>query len=290
MKTRIFPFILAILFISSCSLNYKLAKQPQKFDATRSAYSPVKKDMSGEKFSVETKSGPLPSLIFNDEFDQKTILPHWKKSLYWCGPLFNESDTEGGYYAQDNFTFTDSTVRLWTRYQPKTFWNTKTNDSVTIKYGIGLLDLIPWVEGGGNDLINNFSVECRAKMPDGKQEWPAFWICGYKQWPPEVDIFEFWKSEKGEFNNNFHYKGKDRNEQMPKSFQIPPDQRDDFHIYRLDVKEDRFEFYFDNYLYRTIPKIGHHLDKFTVIINNGIHDSPDHDTFLELDWVRIYRL
>ena len=290
MKKPIYSIIFLLVFITSCSLNYKLSKQPEKFDSARSSYAPVSKEISSEMFSVETKSGPVPNMIFNDEFDQEKIMPHWKKALYWCGPLFNPDMPYMGYYSPDNFTFTDSTVRIWTNYEPKTFWNEKTRDSVTINYAVGLLDLIHWVEGGQNDLIDNFSVECRAKMPGGKQEWPAFWLCGYKMWPPEVDIFEFWKGEEGEFSNNFHYKNEDRNRQMPKSYKIPPEQKNDFHIYRLDIKEDRFEFYFDNYMYRTIPKVGQHLDKFTVIINNGIHDSPDHDTFLEVDWVRIYRL
>jgi hypothetical protein len=290
MKNPIYPLLFFILFITSCSLHHKLARQPEKFDSSRSVYAPRTATVSGEMFSVEENTGPLPNMIFEDEFDQHTILPHWKKSYYWCGPPFHPEVPHTGYYSPDNYTFTDSTVRLWTRYQPKTFWNKHANDSVTIEYALSVLDLINWIKDTETDLINNFSVECRVKMPEGKQEWPAFWITGYVNWPPEVDVFEYWKGDEGEFTNNFHFKEKDRHRQNQKKYFIPEDQKYDFHIYRLDVRDDRFDFYFDNFKYRTIPRIGKHLDKFTVIINSGVHDSPDKDTFLEVDWVRVYRL
>ena len=38
-----------------------------------------------------------------------------------------------------------------------------------------------------------FEIEC--KIPNGTGYWPAFWLCGNKHWPPEIDIFEFWTSK-----------------------------------------------------------------------------------------------
>jgi len=227
--------------------------------------------------------------FFSDEFNKREVEPHWKKSLYWCGPLFHPVTPHTGYYSPDNFTFTDSTIRLWTRYQPKTFWNDHTSDSVTIEYSLGLLDLIPWIEQEGHDLINDFYLECRAKMPEGKIEWPAFWLCGYQQWPPEVDIFEYWKGEEGEFSNNFHYNEGEQHKQTHKKYIIPADKKYDFHIYGLKVMDDSMEFYFDGFMYRKIKRVSNYLHKFTVIVNNGVHNDPDNDTYLEVDWVRIYK-
>jgi hypothetical protein len=50
------------------------------------------------------------------------------------------------------------------------------------------------------------------------------------------------------------------------------------------------EFYFDGFMFRKVSKISPFLHKFTLVINNGVHDDPGNDTFLEVDWVRIYRL
>lgn len=268
-----FPWLLLILFLASCNtLYFNLKRNPDRFT-------------SGEQWELN-RGYPL---IFRDEFDQHSLSPYWKQSMYWSGPLFHPEFPSTGYYSPANVTFTDSTIRLWTRYEPRTFFNERTGDSVRIDYSLGLLDLYPWISQG-NDLVNDFMVECRAKMPDGDNEWPAFWLTGYKQWPPEIDIFEFWKDSIGQFTTNFHYLQDDKHRQDHKKHKIPPDLKNDFHVYGLKITGSEMIFYFDGFPFRRLKGVEPYLHKFTVVINNGVHDEPLNDTFLEVDWIRIYRL
>ncbi len=265
-------WLLAVIILASCNtLHYNMKRNPEKFASGR--------------IELEAAS----PVLFSDDFNRYSISSNWKKSMYWSGPLFNPEVPSSGYYSPDNFTFTDSTVRLWTRYQPKDFYREKYNDTVTINYSIGLLDLYPWVIRG-NDLITDFMVECRAKMPAGKREWPAFWLTGYEQWPPEIDVFEYWNDSTGQFTTNFHYSQRDRYRQAQQKHRMTIPYKDDFHTYGLKVFNDRMEFYFDGFLYRRLRSVNQYLHKLTVILQNGIHDDPDNDTFLEVDWLRIYRL
>jgi beta-glucanase (GH16 family) len=38
----------------------------------------------------------------------------------------------------------------------------------------------------------------RSKNPTGPATWPAFWLTGQKNWPPEIDIFEMYGKSNGE--------------------------------------------------------------------------------------------
>jgi len=57
----------------------------------------------------------------------------------------------------------------------------------------------PWSEGmlfsnGKLDYTYGY-VEVRARFPKGKGIWPAFWLNGTFQWPPEFDIAEYFGSD-----------------------------------------------------------------------------------------------
>jgi beta-glucanase (GH16 family) len=267
-----FLWCLLLILLASCNTLYHNLKQnPEKFAA------------------IDLPTQRVTPLIFRDEFNQQSISANWKKSMYWSGPLFNPEVPASGYYSPDNFTFTDSTVRLWTRYQPRYFYREKYNDTVRIDYSIGLLYLYPWISKG-NALTTDFMVECRAKMPDGNNEWPAFWLTGYEQWPPEIDVFEYWNDSTGEFTSNFHFNRRDDHRQAQQEHRMIIPVKDGFHTYGLKVMNDQMEFYFDGFLFRKLRGVNPYLHKLTVIIQNGVHDDPGNDTYLEVDWIRIYRL
>lgn len=268
-----FFWILIALALASCNtLHYNMKKNPEQF-------------ASSGRITLKSTS----PVLFSDEFNQRTISPYWKKSMYWSGPMFNPETPASGYYSPDNITFTDSSVRLWTRYQPKYFYREKYGDSVRIDYSIGLIDLYPWVSKS-NGLTTDFMVECRAKMPDGNREWPAFWLTGYEQWPPEIDVFEYWNDSTGQFTSNFHFNQRDRHRQALQKHRMTIPLKDDFHTYGLKIMDDQMEFYFDGFLFRKLQSVNQYLHKLTVILQNGVHDDPYNDTFLEVDWLRIYRL
>ncbi len=151
-------------------------------------------------------------------------------------------------------------------------------------------------------------VEVRAKLPEGKNVWPAIWTLGATRgirWPVcgEIDIMEYWGTSPNSVSANVHTgdynhtKGNGRGGKI--AFQDP---WKDFHIYALEWYPDRLDFYFDNTLYYTCPKKGEGTGEWPfdapqyLLINlaltggqTGIDDSIFPTKYL-VDYVRIYNL
>ena len=75
---------------------------------------------------------------------------------------------------------------LKTHYNPKEF--TVNDKKITSNYGVGLISNTTKFDYG------YFEIE--AKLPTGKNLWPAFWMWSFDSWPPEIDIFEAYSSIK----------------------------------------------------------------------------------------------
>lgn len=99
-----------------------------------------------------------------------------------------------------------------------------------------------------------FSI--RAKLPEGKGIWPAFWMMPddmerYSGWPAcgEIDIMEMVGHEADTVHGTLHYgvphtyKGE--------SYKLPSNQRfsDEFHEFTLDWEPGEFRWYVDGILY-----------------------------------------
>ena len=69
-------------------------------------------------------------------------------------------------------------LTLKTHYNPKYFKHL----DVMSKVGIGLISNTTKFKYG------YFEIE--AKLPSGKNLWPAFWMWSWDTWPPEIDVFE----------------------------------------------------------------------------------------------------
>lgn len=100
-------------------------------------------------------------------------------------------------------------------------------------------------------------VEVKAKIPTGRGTWPAIWMLGdairqkgdkFIDWPScgEIDILENvgFDPERIHFNihceayNHMKGNGKGASIVVPKAWE-------DFHVYGMDMKKDRLDFYFD---------------------------------------------
>ncbi|QJB30621.1 glycoside hydrolase family 16 protein [Chitinophaga oryzae] len=98
-------------------------------------------------------------------------------------------------------------------------------------------------------------VEVRAKLPHGRGVWPAIWTLGNNlAWGPgdsswvysEIDIMEFVGHDPNSIHANIHpgYEGGSRGGKI--TVEKP---WEDFHVYAVDWKKDRIDFYFDDKLY-----------------------------------------
>jgi beta-glucanase (GH16 family) len=154
-------------------------------------------------------------------------------------------------------------------------------------------------------------IEVRAKLPKGKGTWPAIWMLptdwSYGGWPVsgEIDIMEHVGFDPGVIHGTIHTEKYNHLKQTQKEGTVNvPDCQDKFHVYAIDWRENRIEFFVDDSLYHTVLRdaaddhTGWPFDKrFHLIMNiavggnwggmQGIDDSiwPQR---MEIDYVRIY--
>lgn len=232
---------------------------------------------------------------FFDSFN--TFNPsNWSKGQPWgqYHPDFHHQ-----YYGQDQIYVKDGLLHLLNEYKPITF-NPNTKDSVTIPYGTGL--------------INSLNQKCfqygffaiRSKNPIGPATWPAFWLTGKNNWPPEIDIFEMYGKNKGQ---NIHkqtmtvHVGKTENKTkklLMKSIQLPKNTDQEFHIYSCLWEPKKITFYTDGVKVKTI-KLNKWMQQFYnepmyIIINNALdheHLQPLKEAQMpqdfQVDWVQVYQ-
>ena len=150
-------------------------------------------------------------------------------------------------------------------------------------------------------------VEVRAKLPAGRNVWPAIWTLGTnirtEGWPVcgEIDIMEFWGTSPNSVSANVHTGDYNHTKGNGRGGKIMVDKPwEDFHIYAVEWYPDRLDFYFDDKMYYSCPKKGEGIGEWPfdapqyLLINlaltpgkEGIDDSM-FPTEYRIDYVRIY--
>jgi len=98
-------------------------------------------------------------------------------------------------------------------------------------------------------------IEARAKLPQGKGVWPAFWMLGTTgRWPAggEIDIMEFLGREPNKILGTLHFAGPDGRHAHNGGELTTDKPYDDFHIYAVEWYPDRIDFFFDTTKYHTV--------------------------------------
>ena len=151
-------------------------------------------------------------------------------------------------------------------------------------------------------------IELRAKLPHGKGVWPAVWTLGVNisevRWPAcgEIDIMEFVGHDPNHVHGTVHWGRGGKHESSGGKLETPTPFAD-FHVYAIEWRPDRIDFFFDERKYHTFPveKAGpgdanpfrkpHYL-----LINlalGGTWGGPIDDAILPqkflVDYVRLYR-
>lgn len=154
-------------------------------------------------------------------------------------------------------------------------------------------------------------VEVRAKLPQGRGVWPAIWTLGNNlAWGPgdssrvysEIDIMEFVGHDPNTIHANIHpgYEGGSRGGKI--TTEKP---WEDFHIYAIEWRKDRIDFYFDDSLYfsynkKDVPegKWAYDIPQY-LLLNLAIGGSWGGEQGIDLsifpvefrvDYVRVYEL
>ena len=99
-------------------------------------------------------------------------------------------------------------------------------------------------------------LEMRARLPQGKGVWPAFWTLGANidqaGWPAcgEIDIMEFVGHDPNLIYGTSHYRidGKHASDGDHTAAELT---HGDFHIYAVEWEREKIDFYVDDHLYHT---------------------------------------
>lgn len=236
-------------------------------------------------------SQPPPSgsweLTFEDEFDDGALdREKWDPYYTWGDPQTKEHHHNyDAWIAEENAIEEDSTLRLKLEDEPSEGY-TYTSAAVTA------------TEFRARQ---GYYYEGRFKIPEGYRPtdnglWPAFWLTGRRNWPPEIDIFEFF-GHNDQYQAAVHY---GEEEQISATDVSTPTATDRFHTYGVHWRDDqRVTVYFDGEIQDTLHKVVPEED-MVMIINFGVHGPGDDEDwlgdasnnnfplYLEADWIRVW--
>ncbi len=310
---NLFPKLLIALF---CSITVNSVHSQKSIDSTKVGFTRAKIGLFFKTtFDLRNSFSKIRYNIAKKNSDT-LILPkscqHMKRTFHDSFNFFDHSKWSKGqpwgnyhpsfphqYYGPNQVYVKDGILHLLNEYQPVTF-NQHTKDSITVPYGTGL--------------INSLNQKCfqygyfaiRSKNPVGPATWPAFWLTGKNNWPPEIDIFEMYGKSKGEKIHRqtmtVHLGKVETNTKrmIVKSINLPKNTDQKFHIYACHWEPKRITFYTDGVKIKTI-KLNKWMRQFYkepmyLIVNNAL----DHDHLTELkgasmpqdfevDWIQVYQ-
>jgi beta-glucanase (GH16 family) len=153
-------------------------------------------------------------------------------------------------------------------------------------------------------------IEVKAKLPQGLGTWPAIWMLPeenkYGGWPKsgEIDIMEHVGYDQGIVHGTVHTEAFNHIKGTQKGMQITvPDCSETFHIYAVDWKEDKIDFYLDGEKYHSFENTGKSWEEwpfdhpFHLILNIAVggnwggSQGVDPNIWpqrMEIDYVRVY--
>jgi len=214
------------------------------------------------------------------------------KTLNWSGYEWLTQERWGSIHKDKSYCWYDPSavqttlkgyLNLKTQYNPKEFPHL----GVRSKIGVGLVSCVTEFGPG--------TFEIKAKLPYGKNLWPAFWMWSWDSWPPEIDVFEGYTHKRPDYkrfnwnkpwacwhiDTNVHY-SRDGKSKMwgPKShFMGFKNPTRDYIKYKLDWSLESLKFYYNDKLVRVVDDSvvmkQVNSTKMNVVINNHVtKDMP----------------
>lgn len=244
----------------------------------------------------QTKESTLKkTLIWADEFD-KNGLPDETKWNFELGKA--RANNEPQYHTNElkNVRVEDGKLIITTLLEQvdgvKRYTSARINTNGKFEFSMG-------------------RVEMRAKLPQGRGIWPAFWTLGTTgRWPAcgEIDIMEFWGHDPNTVASNVHTSDYNHSKGTGRGGKITYEKPyADFHIYAVEWYKDRMDFYMDDKMFYSCKSKGEGIGEWPfattpqyLILNQalwvnfkegqpGIDDSIFPQQYI-IDYVRVYEL
>jgi beta-glucanase (GH16 family) len=139
--------------------------------------------------------------------------------------------------------------------------------------------------------------EMRARVPNGKGLWPAFWLLPTNRtWPPEIDVFEILGNDPSVLHTNAHSKATGKHTDAPSVIHIA-DASAEFHTYAVDWEDDDITWYFDGAEVARKPTPSDMHTPMYLLVNLAVGGnwpgSPDASVrfpaVLAIQWIHAYR-
>lgn len=209
--------------------------------------------------------------------------------IYWSNYEWIPQERWGEIHPDKNYCWYDPScvhideyeyLHLETKYNPKYFDQLKHTSTI----GVGLVSCTEKFKHG--------IFEIDARLPSGKNLWPAFWMWSWDDWPPEIDILEGYTGFKGTYfkmslfglwnvQSNVHYSkdGVIGSAKGKNTWWFLRNPSKNFIKYKLDWNKNYIKFYYNDILVREIVDRSI-LDMFNettmnVIINNHVDVNVD---------------
>lgn len=223
------------------------------------------------------------------------------KEIEWCGYKWRTCQVWGLAHPGKKYSWydpskvyvdSDNVLHLMTGWNP-----TYINEEIGVSnIGVGMLSNID------KNTFGYGIYEIEAKMPKGKNLWPAFWMASFNSWPPEIDIFEGYSQYNNFYNTNIFeyllgrfwkiesniYYGDKLNLGGVRSFFTFKKPTKHFIKYKLIWTEDKIEFYYNNKLNRRITDekyLKYFKDQdMNIIINNAVIQNVDKENCIHSDF------
>lgn len=153
-------------------------------------------------------------------------------------------------------------------------------------------------------------IEVKAKLPEGVGTWPAIWMLPeekkYGGWPKsgEIDIMEHVGYDQGVIHGTVHTEAFNHTKgtQIGKQINVP-DCSEAFHVYAVDWKDEKIDFYLNDEKYHTFENTGNGWEEwpfdhpFHLILNIAVGgnwggaqgvDPNIWPQRMEVEYVRVY--
>jgi beta-glucanase (GH16 family) len=217
-------------------------------------------------------------LTFQDEFNGTSL----DTSKWNTGPRWGRVDMNGEelqYYAEDAFEVQDGVLRI--RADQRSIEG--------MNYTSGLIETrLSYMQSYGY-------FEIRAKLPKGQGFWPAFWMLPDKEWPPEIDVFEYLGHDADTIYMSNHWSDSTNWHQSETTGYTGPDFSADFHTFAVEWNLAEIIWFVDG-IERHSTTTGVPNEPMYIIANLAVGGlwpgSPDNTTpfpsYLEIDYIRLY--
>ena len=230
-------------------------------------------------------------LIWEENFNGKALdTTVWNFELgNGCPNICGWGNNESQIYTKNNHKVENGMLTITASYDGTQYTSTRitTKDKKEFQYG---------------------KMEVRAKLPQGKGLWPAFWMLGSNisqvGWPKsgEIDILEYIGKEPGQVFTSLHTQDSHGNTINTKKTKIEGIE-EGVHLYAIDWNKDQIAFYVDNHLVYTFkPEVKNentwpYNQPFYFLINmaiGGNFGGPDIDNSVfpqefSIDYIKVYQ-